>query len=193
MARNAVMEVDLDDDASYGMDGREDEQFLTFRLGGEVFAMGILGIKEILEFGRLTTVPMMPASVRGVINLRGRVVPVVDLALRFGRAATEPGRRTCIVIVDLETEDGRQDIGVVVDAVNQVLEIPKADIEPAPSFGARLRPDFVAGMGKVDGDFVVILNTARVLALDELAEVARAGTSALAADLPGSMPGDEVA
>ena len=134
MARNALMEVDLDDDASYGMDGREDEQFLTFRLGGEVFAMGILGIKEILEFGRLTTVPMMPASVRGVINLRGRVVPVVDLALRFGRAATEPGRRTCIVIVDLETEDGRQDIGVVVDAVNQVLEIPKADIEPAPFF-----------------------------------------------------------
>lgn len=185
MARNAVMEVDLDD-ASYESDGREDEQFLTFRLGGEVFAMGILGIKEILEFGRLTTVPMMPASVRGVINLRGRVVPVVDLALRFGRAATEPGRRTCIVIVDLETEDGRQDIGVVVDAVNQVLEIPKADIEPAPSFGARLRPDFVEGMGKVDGDFVVILNTARVLALDELAEVARATSAGLPAVAAGA-------
>jgi purine-binding chemotaxis protein CheW len=177
MARNAVMEKNLHDGASHGADGREDEQFLTFRLGGEVFAMGILGIKEILEFGRLTTVPMMPPSVRGVINLRGRVVPVVDLALRFGRAATEPGRRTCIVIVDLETENGRQDIGVVVDAVNQVLEIPKSDIEPAPSFGARLRPDFVAGMGEVGGDFVVILDTARVLALDELADVTRsAGT-----------------
>lgn len=175
MARNALVEAEaLDAGDLDGLEGREDEQFLTFRLGGEVFAMGILGIKEILEFGELTTVPMMPASVRGVINLRGRVVPVVDLSVRFGRAPTEPGRRTCIVIVDLETEDGRQDIGVVVDAVNQVLEIPASEIEPAPTFGARLRSDFVAGMGKVDGDFVVILDTARVLSIDEIAGVPEA-------------------
>jgi purine-binding chemotaxis protein CheW len=149
----------------------EHRQYLTFRLGNETMAMGILNVKEILEYGSLTPVPMMPACVRGVINLRGRVVPVVDLSARFGRGSTVPARRTCIVIVEIGSADEHQDIGVIVDAVSQVLEIPASEIEPAPSFGARLRPDFIDGMGKIDGEFVVILNTSQVLAVDEIAEL----------------------
>lgn len=147
----------------------EQEQHLIFRLGGESFAIGILAVKEILEYGSLTAVPMMPDVVRGVINLRGTVVPVVDLARRFGRASTTVGRRTCIVIVELVQDGECHDVGVIVDAVNEVIDIPHAEIQPAPSFGARVRSDFIAGIGRVAGDFVIILELAKVLALDEIA------------------------
>ncbi|GMV56004.1 MAG: chemotaxis protein CheW [Betaproteobacteria bacterium] len=147
----------------------EQRQYLTFVLGGEMFAIGILCVKEIIEYGQLTVVPMMPESVRGVINLRGAVVPVVDLACRFGRRPAELTRRTCIVIVEVDNDGERQDIGVIVDAVSEVLEILAAQIEPAPAFGARLRTDFIHGMGKVEGKFVIILDVSAALALDDLA------------------------
>lgn len=153
-------------------DGDEQDQYLTFRVRDETFAMGILAIKEIIEFGALTPVPMMPACVRGVINLRGRVVPVIDLAVRFGREPTVPHRRTCVVIVEAGAPGEQQDIGVMVDGVNQVLEIPPQDIEPAPGFGAKVRPEFIAGMGKLDGELVIIIDLARVLSADELAAMA---------------------
>ncbi len=147
----------------------EQQQYLTFVLGGEMFAIGILCVKEIIEYGDLTVVPMMPECIRGVINLRGAVVPVVDLACRFGRRSTDLTRRTCIVIVEVEGEGERQDIGVIVDAVSEVLEIQASQIEPAPAFGARIRTDFIHGMGKLDGKFVIILNVNKVLSLDDLA------------------------
>ena len=155
-------------------DEEEQQQYLTFHLGEETFALGILAVKEIIEYGGLTTVPMMPACVRGVINLRGHVVPVVDLALRFGRPAIVPGRRTCIVIVEAETDGEFHDIGVIVDAVNLVLEIPPAEIEPAPAFGAKLRSDFIAGIGKVEGQFVVILHGNHVLSIEEITHIGQA-------------------
>jgi len=114
----------------------------------------------------------MPAFIRGVINLRGAVVPVVDLAARFGGKASEVQRRTCIVIVEVEQEDAKLDIGIMVDAVSEVLEIQASDIEPPPSFGAKIRADFIAGMGKVAGKFVIILNIQRVLSVDEMASLA---------------------
>jgi purine-binding chemotaxis protein CheW len=149
-------------------------QCLTFMLGGEMFAMGILAIKEIIEYSTLTEVPMMPPSVRGVINLRGAVVPVVDLSVRFGRTSAPVTKRTCIVIVEITLNDTRQDVGVVVDAVNEVLEIAQDDIEPAPTFGTRIRTDFIQGMGKVNNRFVILLEVNHVLSLDELAEVTEA-------------------
>jgi len=153
----------------------EQSQYLTFLLGGETFAIGILAIKEIIEFNQLTTVPMMPRFVRGVINLRGAVVPVIDLAARFGRGATTESKRTCIVIVEMESAGERQVVGVLVDAVNEVLDIPAADIEPAPSFGARVRSDFIAGMGKVKGKFVIILSVDHVLSVEEAGALAETG------------------
>lgn len=151
----------------------EDAQYLTFALGGEMFAIGILHIKEILEYGSLTTVPMMPTFIRGVINLRGAVVPVVDLSARFGRGTSEVTRRSCIVIIEVEVDDGVQDIGLLVDAVSAVLEIPASEIEPAPSFGAKIRADFISGMAKVDSKFVIVLNVNKVLSVDEMALLAQ--------------------
>jgi purine-binding chemotaxis protein CheW len=161
----------------------DQSQYLTFMLGGEIFAIGILAIKEIIEFNQLTTVPMMPRFVRGVINLRGAVVPVIDLAARFGRGATTESKRTCIVIVEIVSEGERQVVGVLVDAVNEVLDIPAADIEPAPSFGARVRSDFIAGMGKVKGKFVIILSVGNVLSVEEAGALAETGTLHAGAEL----------
>ncbi len=146
-------------------------QYLTFSLAGEMYAVGILNVKEIIEYGGLTGIPMMPAFVRGVINLRGAVVPVIDLAVRFGGHETEVQKRTCNVIVEVVQDDARHDLGIMVDAVSEVLEIPARDIEPPPSFGAKIRAEFIAGMGKVDGRFVIILDIQRVLSATELAAV----------------------
>ncbi len=153
----------------------DEQQYLTFTLRGEMFAIDILHIKEILEYGQLTPVPMMPAFIRGVTNLRGAVVPVVDLAARFGGTPCEVAKRTCIVIIEVNTEEGLQDIGVVVDAVSAVIEIAADDIEPAPAFGAKIRADFIQGMGKINGSFVIILQVDKVLSVDELAMVSQAG------------------
>jgi len=158
-------------------------QYLTFMLARESFAIGILRIKEIIEYQGVTEVPLMPACVRGVINLRGAVVPVMDLLARFGRGVGEITKRTCIVIVEVETEDGRQVMGLMVDAVNEVLDIAPDDIEPPPSFGARIRTDFLLGVGKVRGKFVLLLNVDRVLSVDEIA-----GLAAVAADAPLGEP-----
>jgi purine-binding chemotaxis protein CheW len=111
---------------------------------------------------------MMPDYIRGVINLRGSVVPVVDLSARFGRKNTELTRRTCIVIIEVASDQEKQVIGVVVDAVNEVLEIQADQIEPPPAFGAKIRTDFIRGMGKVEGKFVIILNVDNVLSIDDL-------------------------
>ncbi|RZI44056.1 purine-binding chemotaxis protein CheW [Herbaspirillum sp. HC18] len=153
-------------------------QYLTFMLGGETFAIGILHVKEIIEYAGLTEVPMMPECIRGVINLRGAVVPVMDLSSRFGKPSTAITKRTCIVIVEVEANGERQDMGVVVDAVNAVLDIPAADIEPAPAFGARIRTDFIEGMGKVNGKFVILLNVDQVLSSEEIGALAQASLAA---------------
>lgn len=147
---------------------QEPTQYLTFMLAGEMFAIGILAIKEIIEYGSLTEVPMMPACIRGVINLRGAVVPVMDLLARFGRAPSPLTKRSCIVIVETRVQGERQVIGVMVDAVNEVLDIAAADIEPPPPFGASVRADFMQGMGKVKGKFVILLKVDDMLSIDDI-------------------------
>ena len=153
------------------------QQYLTFTLGGEMFAVAILNVKEIIEYGTVTEIPMMPGFIRGVINLRGAVVPVIDLSCRFGGKSTEVARRTCIVIIELTQDDQKHDIGVMVDAVSEVLEIARAEIEPPPSFGAKIRTDFISGMGKVNGKFVIILDVARVLSVEEIAMLTQVAES----------------
>ncbi len=150
-------------------------QYLTFVLSGEVYALGILNIKEIIDYGHLTEVPMMPAFVRGVINLRGSVVPVVDLMARFGKGSTTIAKRTGIVIVETgeEGDDNQQEIGIIVDAVNEVVDISQQDIEPPPSFGTGIRPNFISGMAKRDGHFIILLNVNRVLSVDEMASLSK--------------------
>ncbi len=154
-------------------------QYLTFVLGGEIYALGILNIKEIIDYGNVTEVPMMPAFVRGVINLRGSVVPVVDLMARFGKGSTQVAKRTGIVIVETAVaseDDSRQDIGIIVDAVNEVVDINQQDIEPAPSFGTGIRPDFINGMAKRDDHFIILLSVNKVLSVDEMVSLTLHGT-----------------
>ena len=158
----------------------EQKQYLTFMLGGEMFSIGILCIKEIIEYAGLTEVPMMPACIRGVINLRGAVVPVMDLSSRFGKPTTAVTKRTCIVIVEVANEaHENQVMGIVVDAVNAVLEIPASEIEPAPAFGTKIRTDFIEGLAKVEGKFVILLNVNRVLSVEEIGAMAQGAESAL--------------
>lgn len=147
-------------------------QYLTFMLAGEMFAISITFIKEIIEYRNITQVPMMPPAVRGVINLRGTVVPVMDLQLRFGREASPVSRRTCCVIVEIETGGERQTVGLLVDAVCEVLELGAEDILPAPSFGARIRTDFINSVARVRGSFVIVLDVDRLFAAEELSAIA---------------------
>ncbi len=148
--------------------GGQAGQYLTFVLGAETFAIGIMAIKEIIEYASLTEVPMMPAYVRGVINLRGAVVPVLDLPVRFGKASSEVTKRTCIVIIDVQLGSERHVLGLVVDAVNAVLDIPAGDIEPPPAFGASIRTEFIRGMVKINAKFVIVIDVEHVLAADEV-------------------------
>lgn len=161
----------------------EQKQYLTFMLSGELFAIGILCIKEIIEYNGLTKVPMMPECIRGVINLRGSVVPVLDLAVRFGKKSGEITKKTCIVIIEIISSEDRHDMGVVVDAVNAVLEIPRSEIEPPPAFGARIRTDFIEGMGKVGGKFVILLNANQVLSIEELSNLQRVSSIELPVEM----------
>lgn len=151
-------------------------QYLTFGLGNEVYALGILNIKEIIDYDRLTEVPMMPAFVCGVINLRGRVVPIIDLHARFGKGKTRILKRTAIVIVETVSreDESAQDIGIIVDAVNEVVEINRDDIEPPPNFGTGIRPDFISGMAKRNGGFVILLSVDKVLSVAEMAALSKA-------------------
>lgn len=148
------------------------QQFLTFLLGGEPFAINILAVKEIIEYGSLTEVPLMPEFIRGVLNLRGRVLPVIDLAARFGRAPAQIARRTCIVIVEMDNDGETQDVGVVIDSVSEVMDINASAIQPAPAFGAKIRSDFIEGMVEINERFVIILKIERVLSIDEMALLA---------------------
>ena len=155
----------------------EERELVSFRVDGQDFCVDIMAVREIRGWTPATILPHAPSYILGVINLRGAVVPVIDLSCRFGGQTTQVGRRTCIVIVELQQDDQQYDIGVMVDAVSEVLEIGRADIEPPPAFGARIRTDFIAGMGKVNGKFVIILNIARVLSVEEIALLAQASES----------------
>lgn len=155
--------------AHASMVAAETRQFLTFALGSETFAIPIENIREIIEFNSITEVPLMPGFLRGVINLRGAVVPVIDLSARFGRSATVVTRRTCIVILEVEQDVTMLALGIMVDAVNEVLSVEQNQIETRPSFGAKVRSEFIEGMISVGDHFVIALDIRQVLAVDEMA------------------------
>lgn len=162
-------------------------QHLTFHLAGEEYAVGILKVKEIIEYGTLTVVPQTPPSVRGVINLRGNVVPVVDLAIKFGMAQSPITNRTCIVIVEVALDGEQSVMGVIADSVSQVIDLPLSEILPPPAFGTRIKADFLHGMAKAEKKFFLILDIDRVLASDELS-----GHAAISGSRPETLLGKEL-
>jgi purine-binding chemotaxis protein CheW len=156
-------------------------QYLTFLLGEEVFAMDIRTVREIIQFGPMTSVPLMPDFVRGVINLRGAVVPVIDLQARFGRERAAVGKKTCIVIFDAVRGGERVELGLLVDAVSEVIEIGADAIEPPPNFGTSVRRDFIRGIGKVAKRFVIILEPDKAFDVEEMATLCESAQLAEAA------------
>ncbi len=148
-------------------------QYLGLSIGGEEYAFPILRVKEILPFESLTRVPGTPASIRGVINVRGSVVPVVDLAARFGLPETRLGNRACVVIVELSRDGLPTVMGVLADSVSQVLDLGAADIQAPPHFGARVHVDYLLGMGRTGRGFSMILDVDRVLSATDLEAAAR--------------------
>ena len=160
----------------------EQGQYLGLYIGEEEYAIGILRVREILQFESITRVPGMPASVRGVINVRGSVVPVVDLAIKFGLPETGITGRTCIVILDVALDGQSTVMGVMADSVSQVVELGKDDILAPPAFGTRAHVDYIVGMGRSGKKFILILDIDRVLSTEELQPVAAAVAAAQARD-----------
>ncbi|UBH26363.1 chemotaxis protein CheW [Aeromonas enteropelogenes] len=153
---------------------------VTFILGGELYGVDIGCIREIIEFEGLTPVPMMPRFVRGIINLRGAVVPVIDLSIRFGRGQTELLPTSCVAILSLPNSSGGvQDIGMLLDSVCEVLEIPSETIEPAPTFGTQIRGDFILGVVTIAQRFAILLDMHKALSISELSAMAETATSQL--------------
>ena len=149
----------------------ETVQYLTFKLSDEVFALDVAKVREILEITNITKVPQTPDFMRGVINLRGSVVPVIDMRLKFGMSATEQTVNTCIIVVEINMEGDTVVLGALADSVQEVVEMEPESIESAPHIGTKLNTDFIKGMGKVDERFVMILDIDRVFSSDELADL----------------------
>lgn len=155
----------------------ERRQYLSFVLAGGDYALPILKLKEILQYAGLTPVPGAPRAVRGVLNLRGSVVPVVDLAIRFGVGETAATRLTCVLVVETMIGGEHALLGVLADSVREVLELGDDDVEPPPPFGTRVRLEHLVGMGKVGDGFVLLLDIDRVLAADDAAAVLGAASA----------------
>ncbi|MEO5339161.1 MAG: chemotaxis protein CheW [Magnetococcus sp. MYC-9] len=152
----------------------ETTQFLTFTLADEVFAVDIDRVKEVLEYTALTRVPRTPASMCGVINLRGSVVPVMDMRLKFGMSQSERTVNTCIIIVEVAVEGGKTVLGAMADSVKEVMSLDPDQIDAAPKIGAKLRTDFIRGMGKQGDHFIIILDTDKVFSAEELEQAMEA-------------------
>jgi purine-binding chemotaxis protein CheW len=143
-------------------------KYLTFSMANEEYGIGILKIKEIIGMMPITTVPQTPEFVKGVINLRGKVIPVIDLRLRFGMDAIDYTERTCIIVVEIEGSAGTVQIGIVVDAVSEVLNVNAEDVEETPTFGAKLNTDYILGMAKMEGGVKILLDIDQVLSEQEI-------------------------
>ena len=158
------------DQAVHAMADREGK-YLTFSLGNEEYGIGILKVKEIIGMMPITTVPQTPEFVKGVINLRGKVIPVLDLRRRFGMEPMDYTERTCIIVVEIAGASGNIMIGIVVDSVSEVLNIKADVIEDTPAFGTKLNTDYILGMAKIGKDVKILLNIDRVLSSEDIGKI----------------------
>jgi purine-binding chemotaxis protein CheW len=149
----------------------EQDQHLTFQLSGEEMALPVMNVREILRYGKINKMPMLPDFIEGVINLRGHVVPVINLAVKFGLERNEIDKRTCIIIMEFDAGSSTVQMGIVIEEVLQVVEIPASEIEPRPSLGANIDTKFIKGMARMEENFIVILDISKVLSMEEISVV----------------------
>jgi purine-binding chemotaxis protein CheW len=160
--------------AEQNIEASESSQFLTFTIGNEQFGMNLYQTREIIEYAGVTAVPLMPKFITGVINLRGEVVPVIDLSVRLGREPINIHKRTCVILIELHSEEQNCTLGLLADAVNEVIDLPASEIEDAPAFGAKIRADFIEGIAKNGDEFIVLLDAEKALSPRELAHLVEA-------------------
>jgi purine-binding chemotaxis protein CheW len=146
-------------------------QYLTFQVANEGLGINIHEVKEVIEISNITRVPMTPDYIKGVINLRGNVVPVIDLSSRLGYEKSSVTKRSCIILIEIITDGELQSIGMLVDQVKEILEISNDNIQPAPEFGADIRVDFIQAMGRVGDEFIILLEISSVLSVSELSQL----------------------
>ncbi len=146
----------------------ETNQYLTFTLEGEHYALSVLKVREVLEYTKITKIPRTADFMKGVINLRGTGVPVIDLRTKFGMDEVEPTKDTSIIVMEVESSDGSVILGALADSVQEVIELEPSQIESAPRFGTKLATDFILGMGKKDGAFIIILDIDKIFSTDEV-------------------------
>lgn len=158
------------------IESEDAHKYLTFLLPGKVYAVSIMKVKEIIEYGKVIDVPMMPDFINGAINLRGQVIPVIDLSIRLGGEAAEVERRTCIVVVDLLLVGKNMKVGLLVDAVSNVVDFQKSQIDPAPSFNGNINTNYIEGMGKTDDGFIILLNIDSLLSMDDMKQFTQIST-----------------
>jgi purine-binding chemotaxis protein CheW len=145
-------------------------QYLTFKVGNEIYGVDVASVREVINYEKVYPIPVVPDYIRGVINLRGEVVPVIDLSCRFyGRKSVET-RMTSIVIMEINSDGDMMHIGVIIDAINAVQDIHPGQIEHTPEFGSKIRADFISGVGKTEGKFIILLNIPMVLNVSELSD-----------------------
>jgi purine-binding chemotaxis protein CheW len=145
-----------------------EKQYLTFLMGQDQYSLDIMIVKEIIAYSSIMKVPMLPEYIKGVINLRNKVVPVIDLSMRFGKGKTEISKLTCIIIVELQKSDKKVEIGIIVDAVSEVISLATDEIEQTPEFGDDVHAEFISGMGRINERFIIMLNVSKVLNVQDL-------------------------
>ena len=172
MTGTASPDFDMQHYSSFAtVDEKGLEKFLTFKVAGERYGCEIINIKEIIGYCKMTRVPLTPGEIQGVINLRGSVLPVINLAKRLGKTSRKPDKKTCIVICGVEDRIGVIEIGFLVDEVDQVVDIAGARIEEPPQFGTDVKVEYIGGMGDIDGSFIVLLNIDEILSVTELSSL----------------------
>lgn len=159
-----------------------ERQYLTFLMGQDQYSLDIMIVKEIIAYSNILKVPMLPEYIKGVINLRNKVVPVIDLSMRFGKGKTDVSKLTCIIIVEMQKAEKRVEIGIIVDAVSEVISLAEDEVEQTPDFGDDVHAEFISGMGRIGDRFIIMLNISKVLNVQDityLEKAAQEGSSLL--------------
>ncbi|MDH5767116.1 MAG: chemotaxis protein CheW [Gammaproteobacteria bacterium] len=172
-----VKAIEIQSAAVLEVENEDAQKYLTFLTPGKVYAVSIMKVKEIIEYGNVIDVPMMPAFINGAINLRSQVIPVIDLNIRLGGDATEVGRRSCIVVVELNLAGDNKRVGLLVDAVSKVVDFSQSQIDEAPSFNGNINTDYIEGMGKTEDGFIILLNIDNLLSMEDIDQFNRVNSN----------------
>lgn len=190
--KTMVKAIEIQSATILDIESEDAHKYLTFLLPGKIYAVSIMKVKEIIEYGNVIDVPMMPDFINGAINLRGQVIPVIDLSVRLGGEAADVKRRSCIIVVDLSLAGRNMKVGLLVDAVSNVADFPESQIDEAPSFNGNINTDYIEGMGKTDDGFIILLNIDSLLSLEDMKQFNQVSAGEVSDDIDSWSDAGEV-